>query len=184
MIDPTGEILPILVGIGIGAGLELGIQLLENDGNFDCVNWWTVAFWGGVGGLGGFLNGSRLLSNTGRLLFKKNNYGIKRLFYDNSAFGNVSKQYWNQSLGGATRAGNQLSHVFFRNESKWVPQGFRNAGFNLIELPKHINALGGTAGRSLNRVRFNDAIIRVGLIVVIGHSSVQGGRLGNALFGD
>jgi RHS repeat-associated protein len=141
--DPTGEIIPILIGIAVGAGIDLGIQLLQNGGKFECVIWWTVGLSGALGGLGGFLNGARALSNTGRLLLGRNNYGLRRLFRDNRTFNAVSRQYWRQSAGGATAAGNQLGHIWVRNSARWMPQGLRNAGLNLVELPRAINHWGG-----------------------------------------
>jgi hypothetical protein len=39
---------------------------------------------------------------------------------------------------------------WFQNQSRWVPQGLRNAGFNLLELPGSLNTwMGGIAGREL-----------------------------------
>jgi RHS repeat-associated protein len=54
-IDPEGQIafVPILVGIGIGAGGDFLFQLIRNGGDFDRVNWCEVAISGGLGALGG-----------------------------------------------------------------------------------------------------------------------------------
>ena len=55
--DPTGEFVPIVAGIIIGAGLELGIQAgmnwWEGRGLFDCIEWGEVAVAGGLGAFGG-----------------------------------------------------------------------------------------------------------------------------------
>ena len=174
--DPTGEIIPILIGMAVGAALDFGIQMLQNGGKVECVNPWSVGLSGLLGGVGGLLNGGRLLGNTGKLLFRRNNYSFKRLFWDDRTFNAVSKQYWRQSVGGATKAGNQLGHIWVRNSAKSVLRGRRNSGLNLMELPKNINHWGG---RSLA----NDRLIRAGVATVLAGSGVQGYRLGNALAG-
>ncbi|QEG41240.1 CARDB domain-containing protein [Roseimaritima ulvae] len=53
--DPTGEILfvPILVGAGIGAALDIGVQLATNGGNVGDISWGSVAVSAGLGALGG-----------------------------------------------------------------------------------------------------------------------------------
>ena len=59
--DPEGNFafLPILGGMIIGGGIDLGLQLLMNGGNFDCVNWGSVALSAGLGALGGGWGGAR-----------------------------------------------------------------------------------------------------------------------------
>jgi RHS repeat-associated protein len=59
--DPEGTIpiLPILGGMVIGGGIDLGLQLLRNGGNFDCVDWGSVALSAGLGAFGGGLGGMR-----------------------------------------------------------------------------------------------------------------------------
>ncbi len=55
-VDPTGEAIPlapVLVGIGLGAGLALIEELLRNGGRWDCVNWFVVGIGGGMGAVGG-----------------------------------------------------------------------------------------------------------------------------------
>ena len=57
-IDPTGEF--GLVGAGIGAGLDLALQLIENGGNLGCVNWNSVLVSGLMGAFtGGFASAAR-----------------------------------------------------------------------------------------------------------------------------
>ena len=50
-VDPTGEF--GVLGFGIGAGMDLGIQLSLNRGNFSCVNWGQVSASGAFGIVGG-----------------------------------------------------------------------------------------------------------------------------------
>ena len=57
---------------------------------------------------------------------------VMRFFWNNRAFSQISRAYW-KKYGPA--AGRSLHHWFFPQSAKWVPQGLRNAGFNLIELP-------------------------------------------------
>jgi hypothetical protein len=43
-----------------------------------------------------------------------------------------------------------LHHLWFQNQSRWVPEGLRNAGFNLLEIPSSLNTwMGGRLGREL-----------------------------------
>ncbi len=63
-------------------------------------------------------------------------YGIRNIFSDDRTFRNVSKQYWRAS-GGAN--GGSLQHTFTLNSGN-MPQWFKNAGFNLVEVPKRINS--------------------------------------------
>ena len=50
-IDPTGEFW-WLVGAGIGAGIDLGVQLALNGGDWSQVNWYSVGLSGAAGALG------------------------------------------------------------------------------------------------------------------------------------
>ncbi len=52
--DPRGEyLIPVLVGAAVGAGIDLGFQLWQHGGRFDCVDWKEVVFSGAAGALGG-----------------------------------------------------------------------------------------------------------------------------------
>ena len=54
----------IVIGAGIGAGLDIIGQLAQNGGHFGCIDWWEVAATGaeggltGLGGLGPLLEGA------------------------------------------------------------------------------------------------------------------------------
>ncbi|MCC5929576.1 MAG: hypothetical protein JJU28_10050 [Cyclobacteriaceae bacterium] len=75
-------------------------------------------------------------------------YGIERLFWNNRSFSSVSNQYWSQSVGRAN--GKALHHLFFQNQTQWIPRGIRNAGFNLLEIPGPLNTwMGGRFGREV-----------------------------------
>jgi RHS repeat-associated protein len=52
--DPSGRC-PWCVGALIGAGLDIGLQLLTNGGNVNCINWWEVGASAAVGAFGGWL---------------------------------------------------------------------------------------------------------------------------------
>ncbi len=56
----------------------------------------------------------------------------RRFFYDNRKFSAISRAYWTPR-GPAN--GRSLHHWLIPQRATWVPQGVRNAGFNLIELP-------------------------------------------------
>jgi len=49
LVDPDGEFALNLIGGGIGAGLELGSQLVRNGGDFGAVDWVDVAGMGVIG---------------------------------------------------------------------------------------------------------------------------------------
>jgi RHS repeat-associated protein len=66
LTDPTGEIVPILVGIGIGVGLEY----LTNP----CPTWQDLALAGALGGLGGGLGQLRFLRFAPRSLTRNTGY--------------------------------------------------------------------------------------------------------------
>jgi len=94
----------------------------------------------------------RAFGNTWTLLRKgyssssRLQYGLDRLFWNNRTFSSVSNQYWSQSTGRAN--GKALHHIFFQNQSQWIPRGLRNAGFNLLEIPGPLNNwMGGRIGR-------------------------------------
>ena len=41
-----------------------------------------------------------------------------------------------------------MHHLFFQNQSQWIPRGLRNTGFNLLEIPGPLNNwMGGRLGR-------------------------------------
>ena len=71
------------------------------------------------------------------------NFGmrIRQFFWNPRKFTTISRRYW-AARGGA--AGHSLHHWLIPQSAKWVPQGLRNAGFNLLNMPRIINTpLGG-----------------------------------------
>jgi RHS repeat-associated protein len=106
-----------------------------------------VAMRGGIRLLGRqFLEGSRRLltgnwrrfGETARLLFGRSKYGVKELFWNNRIFDKVSAQHWR---GTANELGISLQHLWVMNCTKLPPwmQGFKAAGFNLLEVPARFN---------------------------------------------
>ncbi len=57
----------------------------------------------------------------------------RRFFYDARTFDKIRRVYWS-SHGPA--AGRSLHHWLIPQRWSFIPQGIRNAGFNLLELPK------------------------------------------------
>jgi RHS repeat-associated protein len=103
-----------------------------------------------------------------------------RFFYDNRAFSSVSRKYW--SANGPA-AGRSLHHWLIPQKAKWVPQGIRNAGFNLMELPSIINTPFGGLNQWMGMSRSPwapvvDWGIRLGVPASIGGAAYAGGRLG------
>ncbi|MCK5218237.1 RHS repeat-associated core domain-containing protein, partial [bacterium] len=80
----------------------------------------------------------RVFGNTPKLLKDLGlKYGFRNLAWDPRNFKAVSIQYWRISGGANHKA---LHHLFFKRvpkwiPKKWIPKGFRNAGFNLLEMP-------------------------------------------------
>jgi RHS repeat-associated protein len=56
----------------------------------------------------------------------------RRVFWDSRDFRTISREYW-AARGGAN--GRSLHHWLMPQRRQWVPQGLRNAGFNLVDLP-------------------------------------------------
>jgi len=50
--DPSGKFWNFVIGAGLGAGLDLFIQLARNGWNIDCVNWYSVGASAALGVLG------------------------------------------------------------------------------------------------------------------------------------
>ncbi len=65
-----------------------------------------------------------------------------RFFYDSRSFAQIGREYW---ATNGPAAGRSLHHWLIPQRTTWLPEGFRNAGFNLLELP----ALRGTLHPSL-----------------------------------
>jgi RHS repeat-associated protein len=57
--DPRGEFVPIVIGIVVGAGSDLALQLSLNGGQIQCVDWLQVGIGGALGALsGGYASGA------------------------------------------------------------------------------------------------------------------------------
>ena len=67
-----------------------------------------------------------------RLLFSPLR-GIGRFFWDSRAFDVIRKEYW---LRNGPAAGRSLHHWLIPQRWTAIPEGIRNAGFNLLEMPK------------------------------------------------
>ena len=67
--------------------------------------------------------------------------GVKEFFWNPQPFkAVVSRDYWDR-YGPAF--GRSLHHWFFPQKWTWIPEGLRNAGFNLLEMPPFIDFRGG-----------------------------------------
>ncbi|WP_425482491.1 RHS repeat domain-containing protein [Ereboglobus luteus] len=75
-----------------------------------------------------FRNNAQNSINVGRVVTQ-----VKRFFWDTRTFQAISKAYW-KTNGPAM--GKSLHHWLIPQRWTFVPQGLRNAGFNLLELPK------------------------------------------------
>jgi len=103
------------------------------------------------------------------------------LFYDPRKFTTISRAYW-QTHGPA--AGRSLHHWLIPQKWTAVPQGIRNAGFNLLELPKvlpgrlSLNSWMGFAIRWNNWQSIAALTVENGIKVLIPVSVSTGGYVG------
>jgi len=137
--DPTGEF--GIIGAGIGAALDLGLQLLSNGGRLDCVNWMRVGAAGALGAVGGgFVAGA----------FRHSKSGLSWLRASNR-WGAASQRI--RTAQGVPR-GNQLHHYVIPRASR-VRNAIKNHPANLNSIPRPIHAR--IHGRNLQtgQPRFN-----------------------------
>src|SRR5690606_17982642 len=89
----------------------------------------------------------RAFGNVGEMLRNPRvRYTWRNPFWDPRSFRAVSQQYWRRS-GGAQ--GMALHHWLIQNQSRWVPQGLRNAGSTLREIPAALHTwMGGRLARA------------------------------------
>jgi len=96
--------------IGIGAGVAAG-----------------SLWFAGAGSVTVSEAGSALASRISTSAIK-----FRRFLYDPRSWSTISREYW-AARGGAM--GRSLHHWLFPRRWTWIPEGFRNAGFNRLVLP-------------------------------------------------
>jgi hypothetical protein len=111
---------------------------------------------------------------------------LGRFFYDNRAFKTISREYWN--VNGPAE-GSSLHHWLFSQSATWVPQGIRNAGFNLMELSPIIDTPFGGLNQWMGMSRSGwapvaDWGIRLGVPAAVGSGAYGGTQIGNCIFGN
>ncbi len=91
-------------------------------------------------------------------------YSWRKLFWDDRDYEKVSRQYWRVSRGAGGQEGSSLQHLWIRAQRvpgggsrSPFPQGLRNAGLNLMEIPKRYNSHLG--GRAVHEFRFRGAVL-------------------------
>lgn len=62
--DPTGKFINFLIGAGIGFGVDVALQLIQNGGNWDCINWGQAGISAALGAVGGGLASRGLVNFT------------------------------------------------------------------------------------------------------------------------
>jgi len=104
------------VSFGAGGYISEKINGAESfDVNSDAFSYGGYA--GILGGAGGLARG--LATNAPKFL------------YNPQSFSKISREYWkNKTANGAS-----LHHWLFPQKAKLIPEGIRNAGFNLVQLP-------------------------------------------------
>ena len=68
---------------------------------------------------------------------------IRRFFWDPRAWRPISREYWHPITGNGPAAGRSLHHWLIPQSWTWVPRAIRNAGFNLLEMPRVVSFPGG-----------------------------------------
>ena len=135
--DPSGNC-PWCVGALVGAGIDLGIQLIQNGGKFSCVNWAQV----GISAVT-----SAGLGIVGRYAVK----GLLAKTFINSNYRSFASAYWGMNGGAFNQwygAGN-LDHWLISNaaiKAGEAPAWLGNAGWNLLEIPAMLNQAMGMRG--------------------------------------
>ncbi|MEQ1890561.1 MAG: RHS repeat-associated core domain-containing protein [Alphaproteobacteria bacterium] len=129
-VDPTGEC-PWCIAAGIGAltgaGLDLGLQLYQNDGNLACVDWKSVSISALLGAAGG-----GLFSKAGKLIGKSSSVTSKEITLSRSAHGEAAEH-----AADAIRAGKPSQLTINRSG---VPANRAAATRGLDKVPgKHLD---------------------------------------------
>jgi RHS repeat-associated protein len=114
---------------------------------------------------------------------------VGKFFYDARPYRVVSREYWAEN---GPAAGRSLHHWLFPQRATWVPEGLRNAGFNLLELPANptikgfnLNSWMGFAPSWTNYPAHQVGAwllengIRVGIPSALAGSAALGGYLGS-----
>ena len=164
--DPTGQILfvPILVGAGVGAVLDIGVQLATNGGDFGNISWGSVAVSAGLGALGGGIGsaGARRagvefshwipgrFSNPNSQFYK----GIPRWLTENSLNGNHVPRW----LHAATDP-----YRLLKGMKKWGDHLYPAWQRQLIRMPGWLSGgllgpLGGALTRLIRPIDPNDIV--------------------------
>lgn len=127
--DPTGQFVPILVGIALGAGTDLGIQLALNGGDFQCVSWTQVGVSGALGSIGGgWWTGAFKHAKSSASWFKLS-----------TKWKNVSPRVRNAQ---GTPKGYELHHWLIERNSwmgKKVPDAIKNHPWNLKAVERSVH---------------------------------------------
>ncbi|MFS1525204.1 RHS repeat-associated core domain-containing protein [Microbulbifer sp. 2304DJ12-6] len=133
--DPTGEF-GVLGGV-IGGVVDLGLQLAQNGGNLNCVNWGQVAGSAALGALTGGLGSLGRAATTNA--FKHSVSGAKWA-RSSKRWNNVQRRYrrYHNRNGSAPRGDWEAHHWAFGRGGRTGPS-WRNHPLNLNPLPKNIH---------------------------------------------
>jgi len=129
-VDPNGSDFS-LTGLAVSAGIG---AVLGAIGGGTYAAYTGKSIWKGAligAGLGAVAGAGIYLAFTGFAAIQTG--ALQRFFLDPRTFTTISRQYW-QEFGPAV--GRSLHHWLIPQRWTWVPQAIRNAGFNLLEMPK------------------------------------------------
>jgi RHS repeat-associated protein len=126
-IDPSGMMEFSFTGLTISMAIGATIGAIIGGVYAHYTN---QSVWKGIligAGIGAVLGAAFYLLFTGIT-----SGALQRFFWNPRTFKTISQQYWRQ-FGPAN--GGSLHHWLIPQRWSWIPQGIRNAGFNLLRLP-------------------------------------------------
>jgi RHS repeat-associated protein len=177
--DPTGDI-PLLVVMAAAGALDIGLQLILNDGRWECINWSQVGASALLGGAGKILSGVRSLRAFGRF--------TARFLSDSRRASTISRGY-SKGIGGAMKKGVDLDHWFLEHSAAvsrggTVPDYIVNGGWNLLYIPSKLNRLMGAYSLSTNSMKYGSYVltrntIRIGVPSAASAAAYEGYELGS-----
>jgi hypothetical protein len=101
----------------------------------------------------------RPVGNLGKLIERNGLLReLRRLFYNNVTSKWARRRYW---VVGEGAQGRHLHHWLFPDRWKWVPNGIRQAGFNLMEVSRELNL-----GLTGPLIEVNEWIFRIGVLLM------------------
>ena len=139
--DPTGECpwrLPVLSGAASGAGLDLLLQLLQNGGDLNCIDWESLGLSAALGAGGGGLSAKllKLLSaKAGATIFKSAHYanrlekaGVNVARAESAVAKEISAMRGSMEAGADVAGRTRIDNVLVEYRARLLSDGSVNVG--------------------------------------------------------